>query len=343
MSILVLPADDYAVGHFRLIWPARELMRQGADIIMPGRGQREIRTRIGPDGNVNNVAIPKGVETIVLQRVTDRHVLQAIPFFQKSGIKIVHDLDDDLSQVHANNMAHQSNRRKFTDNTWQVMAEVCRVADVVTVTTPALAARYRPDAVILPNYLPPHYFGRDRHDPDDLASNLMWPAIVGTHPNDLHEVGRELRRVVRETGVHLQAVGNEAAMGVYERITDVGPAERLEPVAIGEWPRMLAGIGVAFVPLADTPFSAAKSWLKVMELSACGVPWVASPRADYVRFHEATGVGLLAEKPKEWGRQLRRLITDPVLRKEQSELGRAAAESYRIRDHAGKWLSVWGG
>lgn len=343
MSILVLPADDFAVGHFRLIWPARELMRQGADIVLPGRGQREIRTRIGPDGNVNNVAIPKGVETIVLQRVTDRHVLQAIPFFQKSGIRVVHDLDDDLSQVHANNMAHQSNRRKFTDNTWQIMAEVCRVADVVTVTTPALAARYRPDAVILHNYLPSHYGKSGRHDPDDLAQNLMWPAIVGTHPNDLHEVGRELRRVVRETGVHLRAVGNEAAMEVYERITDVRPAERLDPVDLRDWPAMLSAIGVALVPLADTPFSMAKSFLKPMELAACGVPFVMSPRADYVRFHEATGVGLLAEKPKEWGRQLKRLITDPVLRREQSESGIEAAEKYRIRDHAEEWLAVWAG
>ncbi len=91
---------------------------------------------------------------------------------------------------------------------------------------------------------------------------------------------------------------------------------------------------------ADTKFNASKSWLKALELSAVGVPWVGSPRAEYTRLH-AYGAGILASKPKDWYRALNQLRSSEVLRKELSDAGREAAAQLKIRDHAWRWVEAW--
>jgi glycosyltransferase involved in cell wall biosynthesis len=111
-------------------------------------------------------------------------------------------------------------------------------------------------------------------------------------------------------------------------------------VPLEEWPRSVASLGIGIAPLADTRFNAAKSWLKILEMSACGVPWVASPRAEYRKLHEM-GAGLLADRPRTWYRELRRLRESAALRQEMSEAGRAVAEQLRLRDHSWRWVDAW--
>jgi hypothetical protein len=111
-------------------------------------------------------------------------------------------------------------------------------------------------------------------------------------------------------------------------------------VPIEEWPRAVAELGIGIAPLADTKFNQAKSALKPMEMSACGVPWVASPRAEYARLHKM-GAGILADRPRTWYRELKRLRESAALRAELSEAGRAVAEQLRLRDHAWRWADAW--
>lgn len=82
------------------------------------------------------------------------------------------------------------------------------------------------------------------------------------------------------------------------------------------------------------------SWLKSLEMAAVGVPWVASPTPEYRRLHEL-GCGALARKPKEWLRELRRLIADPALRQERSETGRQVAAGLTVEGHAWRWAEQW--
>jgi hypothetical protein len=87
-------------------------------------------------------------------------------------------------------------------------------------------------------------------------------------------------------------------------------------------------------------FVSHNSWLKPLEMSACGVPWVASPRAEYARLH-ALGAGVLADRPRVWYRELKRLRESPGLRAELSEAGRAVAEQLRLSQHAWRWMDAW--
>lgn len=299
---------------------------------------RDIAAGLDKDGRVIDTVQPEDATCIVMQRVTHHYLLECIPIWQSKGIRVVVDVDDDLTCIHPSNRAFAQYRPSPTNpHSWHTLVEACRIADVVTVTSPALARRFRHDAVVLPNYLPDYYYGLERED----STVLSWPAALHTHPNDADPISRALRRVVESTGTLVRGLGDTKDFEEFRRLLDVEPDEMAAYTSIDDWPASLARIGVGIAPLADTKFNEAKSWLKVLEMSACGVPWVASPRAEYRTFHEATGVGFLAERPREWIRLLTRLLTDDVLRKEQSEAGREAAEDYRLSKHIDRWAEVW--
>lgn len=87
-------------------------------------------------------------------------------------------------------------------------------------------------------------------------------------------------------------------------------------------------------------FVSHNSWLKPLELSALGIPWVASPRAEYTRLH-TMGAGALADTPRRWYRELRRLMDNEALRAERAEAGRAVAEGLRLSGNEWRWLEAW--
>lgn len=91
---------------------------------------------------------------------------------------------------------------------------------------------------------------------------------------------------------------------------------------------------------AAVSFVSHNSWLKPLEYAAVGVPWVASPRAEYRALH-ALGVGALAEKPRDWYREIRRLVDDPIRRVDMSQAGRAVARELTVERGAHLWWEAW--
>lgn len=343
-KVYVLPDDRGACGHFRLAWPAQYLTEAGHDNVTVKFMDDPAVDGFGADVDpvaeiVRDAWVPDDCATIVMQRMTHRRWVQAVPFWQAAGVRFVLDIDDDLAKIHAGNDAwdyYQTHQHRSVD----VLAQAAKLADVVTVTTPGLARQYRQDAVIIPNVLPDFYYGHERED----SNALLWPAVMGTHPGDAQVVAPVIRRIKRESSAPVWMCGKAPVqVQAFEAMFGVTPQRTFGYVPLEEWPTLLAMIGVAHVPLADTLFNAAKSRLKVLELSACGVPWVASPRADYVRFsREGGGIGRFAERPNEWYRELRHMVSDPVWRMEQSMANREAAEFCRMRDHLDLWRGAWG-
>lgn len=364
--VYVLPEDTTGTGAYRLIWPALYLQKARPDLahrirvvprknrgdVLNGRIQRgkfgdgaisddlpPVAVGTDKDGNVKEVYPPDDMATVVLQRTTHRYLVQSIPLWQRAGIRVVVDVDDALSFVHPGNQAAAGLRpREGHVHAAHHLFDACRLADVVTCTTPALAELYRRDAIVLPNYLPDGAFVEGRVDNTDL----LWPAGMHSHPNDLDAIKGVLPWVARATGAAVKMLGqDDEDRGRYARLTGV-EAEMVQPVGLPQWPAFLSLIGVGMVPLADTPFNHAKSKLKGIELAAVGVPFVASPRADYVQMHAESGLGILAATRNEWRRELKKLVTDDVWRKHVSEFNRAAAQKYRLREHAARWAAPWG-
>jgi hypothetical protein len=331
VKVLVYPSDRFGCGSFRAIWPGEYCAAAGHDVEVVRAQDRRVRL-VMEDHTVKDVLVEADV--VVLQRVTHTYMAQAVAVMRAKGIAVVVDVDDDLSTIHPSNPAWETHRPGRGPHSWHNLAAACRGASLVTVSTPALLGVYAKHGRghVLPNYLPDQYYGLTREDSDVIG----WPGSIHSHPNDPEVVGGALARLVDEGAQFVMrgdATGAGRAFGLAQDPPGGG-------VPIAEWPRAVASLGVGMAPLADTRFNSAKSWLKPLEMSACGVPWVASPRAEYRRLH-AMGAGVLADRPRTWYRELKRLHQSAALRQEMSEAGRRVAEQLRLRDHSWRWMDAW--
>jgi hypothetical protein len=359
---VLYPADSYGCGHHRLIWPGQTLAAQGHDVVIAdGKLTIEVTGDV-----VTDVTVPDGTDVIVLQRPTHRLLCQVPALLAERGVACVVDVDDDLSSIDPDNaawllvhpdmhresllrqgyrgpqlaaMVERLNAIQPVPHTWENLLRACRDATLVTVSTSGLLHRYARDGKpgrVLPNYLADHYYGHERRD----STMIGWPAVLHSHPHDPEIVGSALRRVLAENRSASFLGFGEDAIGVGKAFGLTADPPAAGKVSLLRWPDAVATIGVGIAPLADTTFNARKSHLKPLEMSACGVPWVASPRAEYKRLHDM-GAGLLAGSAKQWHEQLTRLVRDAGLRAELSAAGRDVAEQLRLRDHADVYWEAW--
>lgn len=332
MKVIVYPADAFGCGSFRMRWPGEACAQAGHDVHVVDPKDR--RLRVVMEGNQVRDVLDVDADVVVLQRVTHAYMAQAVGVMRAKGITVVVDVDDDLSSIHPSNPAWAVHRPGAGVHSWHNVALACRNASLVTVSTPALLDVYARHGRghVLPNYLPDYYYGLPRVDSDTIG----WPGSYHSHPNDPESLGGAIARLVDE-GADFMMRGDSTGAGRAFGLAADPPGG---PVSIEEWPRAVASLGVGIAPLADTKFNRAKSWLKPLEMSAVGVAWVASPRAEYQRLHNL-GAGVLADRPRSWYRELKRLRESPALRMELSEAGRRVADGLRLRDNAWRWAEAW--
>lgn len=332
MKVIVYPADAWGCGAFRMRWPGEACAKAGHDVTVVEPRDRKLKVVM--EGDTVKDVLDVDADVVVLQRVTHAYMAQAVAVMRAKGITVVVDVDDDLSSIHPSNPAWAVHRPGAGLHSWHNVALACRNASLVTVSTPALLNVYARHGRghVLHNYLPDMYYGLPRED----SGVIGWPGSYHSHPNDPESVGGAIARLVEE-GAEFVMRGDSTGAG---RAFGLAADPAGGGVSVEEWPRAVAELGIGIAPLADTKFNASKSWLKAAELSACGVPWVASPRAEYRRLH-AMGAGVLADRPRTWYRELKRLRESAVMRAELSEAGRAVAEQLRLRDHAWRWAEAW--
>jgi hypothetical protein len=333
-----------------LIWSSRALIAEGHRIELREPEHRDLKLQIEGDrrDRTAHVADVLDLDTdvIVFQRITHRWMAEAVPIIRRKGIAVVVDVDDDMTSIHPRNPAYQGyqpsnewrvNRRtgEYSRNSWHHLVTACREATLVTASTPALLdvfAKHGRGRVIY-NHLPEHYFGVPHTDSDRIG----WPAYLGSHPDDPEAVGGAVARLCADP-TDFQVIGDPTGCGyAFGLVRD--PSGH-DPVGLEDWPAAIAELGIGLAPLADTRFNACKSWLKPLELSAVGVPWVGSPRVEYERLHRR-GAGVLADTPRRWYQSLARMQKNPAYRRELAEAGRDVAAGLRLEPNAWQWLDAW--
>lgn len=341
MKVYVYPADTTGCGSYRMIWPAQALRAQGHDvqIVLPKDRSAHFQGVTDVDGNLIDVLIPEDADVIVLQRITHHHLIEAVKIIRAKGVAVVIDIDDDLSAIDPRNPAFTILHTRFGHkpaHTWANAQRACEAASLVVVSSDALLPRYAPHGrgVVIENHVPERYLSI----PHDDGTIIGWGGSTHSHPGDLQVVGMGVAQLMDET-TYLQIGPVE---GVQQALRlDFEPAFTGSLKINDEWPNGLNRLGIGIAPLEDTRFNRGKSWLKPLEYSALGIPWVASPRAEYAKLHEEYGIGLLAEKPKHWARELRKLVRDDEFRQDMSKRCREAAARLTIEGNASKWWDAW--
>lgn len=343
MKVYVYPADLWACGHYRLIWPAVALQALGHDVTIVDPSDRGIAADLNADGTVRRMSYPADADVLVFQRITHKTLAQGIAHFVRAGVAVVVDVDDDLAAIHPDNpawRAYHPDWRRYNPassglQSWANLQLACRDATMVTTSTDALAARYAPHGRfrVLRNRIPERYLDVPHADSDLIG----WPASLHSHPNDPAALGNSIAQLVRE-GARFHVMGSSPGTGRAFGL-DADPPTPGD-MQLGDWPRAVASLGIGVCPLADTRFNAAKSHLKPLELAALGVPWVGSPRSEYAWLH-ALGTGTLAERSRDWYRALRALLDSPARRAEESARGREVAAGLTIEGGAETWGEAW--
>ena len=336
--ILVFPSDGTGCGLYRLIWPG-EAVGAKTDLTV---SIMQKRPEIVIDNNGQVHGINTGTAgTVIFQRAASQQYLSLIPLLQSRGIKIIIDMDDSLSMIHPRNPSH-----KFYDPTknkkinWMFASEACKLADLVTVTTPALAEEYGQHGrvTIIPNHVPARYLKIER--PENPIPVIGWAGWTNTHVSDLCVTRGMIQSVLANT-----KAAKFVAFGDPKIFSDIGvrykvPNEHWGFVNVMEYPKKLVGFDIGLVPLQPSKFNEAKSWLKALEYASLGIVPVVSPTYDNMRLVEM-GAAIVAETPKDWHDRVEELVLDHDMRKEYSERARKIASEWTIEGNTSKWHEAW--
>lgn len=338
MKVVVYAADRFACGHYRIIWPGEALAAQGMDVTVVRQGESSGLNGLKLRGKISTVQAPD-CDVIVFQRPASRQMLEFIPFLRRKGIAVVVDIDDDLARIHPSNPAFAGMHPTTSpDYNWELVAECCKQASLVTVSTPALLPRYGAHgrARLVYNCVPSWYLGIPR---DSDRATIGWAGAMHSHPDDLDAPAMALARLHRE-GHELRFVGPDE--GVAKKLgVDLPEGAFTGNLNFDRWmPSIALRLGIGVAPLADTTFNAAKSWLKPLEYSAAGVPWVASDAPEYRRLARLCDAPL-ATKPKQWYSELRKLLDEPSRRADLSARVRETAAELTVERNAYMWAEAW--
>jgi hypothetical protein len=334
--------DNFSCGHHRVVWPADAIDPDGTRIRHISPNEEEgIITAHTINGRVAGVRnIPSDITAILIQRPTSIPLGQSIPYLRAEGIRIIIDVDDDLELLSPRHPSWQL-LHNLPGHSAKILRQACKHADVVVCSTPQIKDNLAPkNGLVVRNRLPASHFDAEpdtefmEMNPYTYEPHVAWPVSIGTHPDDGQEVGNSLARL----GKPVRVVGPAHPRG--KSVLGVEPTFDGE-VQFSNWISRLSTIHTGIAPLNSSPFSWAKSALKPLELAVAGVPHVRSRTPEF----ELLGAGLPAEGKREWLGQLKRLVSDEVLRKEEAARNYeiAQANRYDAAEIKAEWEEAWFG
>jgi hypothetical protein len=297
-----------------------------------------VDTECGWDVDAGDERYDFDLPVIFIQRIMDKGIGQQIAIARANGQIIIQDIDDDFWSIPKWNTAYwHTHPSKNSEANTDFYAEALANSNLIITSTPHLTNKMKKlnDFVVqIENHVDVDRFAQARKDmPNWEETKIGWTGSVGMKTVDLnctkpwagmfnwHHIG------------HVDIVPLAGVLG--ERVSiSTSPL-----CASSEYAHhFLFDVGV--VPLQhDAEFNAAKSFIKGLEYSAAGLPFVASPAPEYVRFSKEQGVGFIAweNKPKQWIKHLKALVNDRDYREFQGLVAQdKVRQSYDVRIGAAK-------
>jgi hypothetical protein len=157
-----------------------------------------------------------------------------------------------------------------------------------------------------------------------------------THINDLKIIGPAIRQVLSQNPNALLGMYCDVELAMHCCLTEwqlpLDSFFLIPPTSFQHYPSKISYFDIGLAPLENTTFNQCKSDLRLLELGASSVPYVASKIAPYWRLHlQSQGVGgFIANTTNEWIEHVNFLIR----KREERKLRGATFKSY-IHKHCG--------
>lgn len=345
MKVLALRADKGGCANYRIENPSKVLHKMyGVNVkVSSSIGVEAVRD---PATGVYTVReIKEDVDLLVIQRPLNNYGVALITQAKKQGIATIVELDDDFETVHPDNTAWKDMQPEHSPEANHVwLRKATEMCDLVTVSTDALTkySSHLGGVVVLPNYVPESIFDlkKTTYAPRPIKQ-IGWSGTVSTHPNDIPTVGNSVRNVLSQTGGLFFVVGDPTGVAQQLRIS----RQQIRSTGIVPlhlyYQSLIDNIDIGIVPLEKSDFNEAKSYLKMLEMSALGIPTVASPTAQNIELH-ALGVGIIAETPLEWRKHLLSLMRSGPRYSSISSSGvDIIREKLTYETNAWRWFEAW--
>jgi glycosyltransferase involved in cell wall biosynthesis len=344
-----------ACVYYRTYLPSKGLADEGYDVIATSKNEtvlwqdRPMVTRTGKmvmEPRVMGWQDPE-CDVAVFQRPLHRDVADLIVWCRKNGIRTVIDMDDDYSRIDPRNKAYEyaqpaTSPKRNTNHLQRAIA----AADVLTVTTEALADRYgRHKARVIPNFIP-RSWTLQPHVPA-FEPRVGWSGTVQTHPGDLDDTAGGVGRALLATGAPFHLIGAEEDRPAVQdalKLSSLTPFTASGWVPLLHYPDKMSEIDVGIVPLAPSAFNQAKSWLKGLEFSALGIPFIASPTEPYRRLNRESKLGRIAKSRASWQQNIIELVENEAMRENEGETAREIVrDRHLVENNLDLWLNAWSG
>jgi hypothetical protein len=327
--------------YYRCALPYHELAKHGYEVVLSWAAET------APDGRIQVLdALGQtwhdDCDVIVFQRWMGEAGAEMAARARAAGQIIINDIDDHFWTIPDSNFGKQfSDPDKNVGFNVDHYRKMLAASSAITVSTTALAnfvSRLGPPVFILRNSIElPRWQQRD----PDKPGHVGWVGGVAWRGNDLPILRGVIGPYLEENGLSFYHGGHAPQykrpsawdqMGI--DTTQVNVFER-PMVGIDLYHRLWDEINLAVIPIEDCSFNRAKSWLKGLEASARGIPWVASSLPEY----KELGVGRLAKTPQQWRRHLDELL-DPEVRRSEGAANRKRAEELAIHNTWHQWADM---
>lgn len=327
---IALGGSDY----WRLALPAAKLYENGWDIKF-ARNLGE-----GSDGRLV-IQDTEGEwlsdrDIIIIQRWMGEGTAERVLRAREAGQIIINEVDDNYwefpeSHVALGATAPQNNPSANREHYRETVA----ASSLITVSTRFLAdelADWGPPVKLVRNYIDCGFW--PLLPPGDFVG---WVGGLPWRGNDLELLRPTVVPWLRKRKQFFYHGGSVAPSGdasidkrlAYERVTTRPLA------ALFDYPVLLEPLRISLVPIDDTPFGRAKSWIKGLEAASRGVPFIVSDHAEY----RELGIGRLVQHPEEWVYHLKAL-EDPDVYAADVTINRKRAEQLDIEHHWTEWADV---
>ena len=336
MRVLAMPADKTGCGFYRIQEPCRVLKEYGdfhIDVDDPDKKQSITKAGRSPLNNRITSIGALDYDVVVMQMPSRQDALDGIPLMQEQGIAVVAEFDDDYWAMDKGHFMRGEENNRY-------MMKACAMADLVTVTTPALARKIASatdtTVRVLRNCIPKSYLSVDGMKHEETV--VGWSGNPHTHPGDLEVTRGAVARACRANGAKFYTVGGELAvtlLGFEDR-------EALNQgwVPLDLYPSALKYMDIGIIPLKNNEFNESKSYLKGLEYASLGIPFVASPSPEYKMLaHE--GIGCIATTGPDWYRKLTHMMTSDFYREGLIGRGLEFAVRNTYEHRAWEWAEAW--
>ncbi|MEW6599421.1 MAG: glycosyltransferase [Nitrospirota bacterium] len=285
----------------------------------------------------------KDLDAVILQRVNNRVIAeQIIAVAGKSGVPVIYDLDDLLTEVPMYNQFYD-----LASNSRDAVVNIIKKADAVTVSTEFLRQKLQqlnPSVYVLPNYIDPEMWGDEKIQ--YRTGGIITFGVFGTptHDDDLRLLVPAVRRILRDYPGRVRFKLLGCVISELEGDKDIITEKRFY-LDYRNYVKFLKSrpVDAVLVPLTRNEFNLCKSNIKYLEYSACGLPGIYSDLGPYSSDITHGVNGLLAGNSAEsWYDCMKRLIEEEDTRNVMAENARRdVLKRYDINQKAALWYETY--